>query len=141
MPKYSDVSLGLRNKIRREMVVTEDLYGGDARGILEFHEDEKELFDECCLWLKVINSYFKTSYHCYKITKVGRFRGIRPVQTMGVNKIQFDIDEYDPESWKDWFEDQDGKEDGVLMGALGTVINQRTFPQYYVDGKYIFAKE
>ena len=138
---YNDVSLRLRNKIRRDMIIATDLYDGKGRGILQFHDDENELFDECLLWIKIINSYFKTSYNCYRLTRVGRFIDIRPVQVIGERKVEFDVDNYHPPSLKDWFVDNDGSDDGVLLGSLGTVINQRTFPQYYKDGKYIFAKE
>lgn len=148
MAKYSDVSLALRNKIRREMEVYEDVYDGDCRGVLIFTEKDVELFQECLQWLEVIASYFKTSYDCYRITKVGRFRGVRPArkeilcEAGGIMemKVEFDVEEYDPKSWMDWF-DVEGKEDGELRGALGTVINKRTTPQYFIDGKYIFAKE
>ena len=149
MAKYSDVSLELRNKIRSHMVIYDDIYGGNVHGILELDQDDIELIQECLLWREVIMTYFKTSYDAYKMTKIGRFHGVRPIEVSTINcdsdgllnvKITFEVDHYDEESWRDWFEIGD-ESDGTLKGAVGTVINQRTHPQFYVNGKYIFEKE
>ena len=150
MAKYSDVSLALRNKIRRDMVLFNDVYGDGLKGCLTLTHHDTPLIQECLLWHEVIMSYFKTSYDAYKMTKIGRFYGVRPklIRDMVADSegtlnvvVEFEVDDYDEESWLDWF-DVKGEADGKLQGSLGHVINKRTFPQYYdEDGKYIFDKE
>lgn len=151
MSKYSDVSLELRNKIRKDMIIYNDIFGsGDLRGVVNFTNNELHLFQECLLWHEVVMTYFKTAYDCYKMTRIGRFLGVRPTSPTEIisesegtltAKMEFHVDECEEESWRDWF-DIEGNNDGVLKGSLGTVINQRTHPQYYDrNGKYIFDKE
>jgi len=127
--KYNDVSLELRNKIRRDMKIMncEQTNNGDYTGILSFNNRERHLYDECQTWRKLIDTYFSTSYDCYKLSKVGRFEGIRPYKMyIRFQSFSFHISTYNKPTWKDWF-DVTGENDGDLIGVVGKVINKRTF--------------
>ena len=146
MAKYTDVSLELRNKIRRDMILYNDVYGDGLKGILTFTHHDLELYQECLLW----NEKAKSSmYGGYTMTRIGRFKGIRPLWAGDIvvdsdnhmeMKVEFEVDSFDEPSWMDWF-DIKGEGDGKLEGNMGHIINERTHPQYFVDGKYIFDKE
>lgn len=149
MVKYNDVSLELRNKIRTYMVIYEDVYGGSVHGILQLDETDIELIQECLQWREIIMTYYKTSYGAYKMSKIGRFYGVRPIEVKTINcdsdgkidvQITFEVDHYEEESWRDWFE-IGHERDGFFEGSMGNIINERTHPQFYKDGKYIFDKE
>ncbi len=110
----TELSLKLRNKIRRDMLIVKDEYFanglGDHCGILHFDKDKEfELFEECIIWREMIDTYFKTSYNAGKAKRIGRFSGIKPKQ-IHLHSVEFAISGYDNPSWKDWF-DQEGKED------------------------------
>lgn len=121
---YNDVSLALRNKIRRDMNIIHSAVD-DERGIIRVYStDEQYLIDECREWLGVIKTYFKTTYDCYKLAKVGRFYGVRPLRVYHSFSV-FHVDSHDPPSWEDWF-DLSGKNDGPLLGQIGIVKNERS---------------
>lgn len=108
------ITLELRNKIRRDMLIVKNEYYadglGDYCGILAFNNDEEyELFEECIAWRKMIDTYYRTSYNVGKAKKVGRFIGIKP-KKIYLYSVAFAISGYDSPSWKDWF-DMEGKED------------------------------
>lgn len=143
MPKYNDVSLALRNKIRTDMIIYNDIFGDGMKGCLTLSHHDKLLIDECQKWIDMIKAYYRTTYWAYKLTRIGRFKGVRPMlirESYPDFIVEFEVDECEEPSWRDWF-DVEGKTDGVLQGTIGTVINERTYPQYYEDGKYIFDKE
>ena len=136
----NDVSLELRNKIRKDLQF--DGKNWDVNGYygtLTFSDDEMYLYEECKEWYNVIETYFKTSSTAYCLTRVGRFNFVRPFAILN-KEVIFQVDSYNSESWKDWF-DIEGKDDGPLIGTVGKVINERTHPQYYKNGEYIFKKE
>ena len=145
MGKYSDVSLALRNKIRREMILYNDVFGDGLKGILSFTHLDLKLYQECLQWNELAKS---SSLDSYRMSKIGRFKGVRPMWVGDIvatqddmqMKVEFEVEDYDEPSWMDWF-DIEGKNDGVLEGNMGIVINERTCPQYFIDGKYIFEKE
>jgi hypothetical protein len=108
------ITLELRNKIRRDMLIVKDQYFadglGDYCGILSFDRDkESELFEECIMWREMIDTYYRTSYNAGKAKRVGRFSGVKP-KKIHLHSIEFAISGYDNPSWKDWF-DMEGKED------------------------------
>ncbi len=107
------ISLELRNKIRRDMLIVKDQYWmdkGDHCGILSFDKDEElELFEECVAWIDMINTYYRTSYNAGKAKRIGRFSGIFPIK-IRLHSVDFVIEGYDNPSWKDWF-DVEGKKD------------------------------
>jgi len=109
----TEISLELRNKIRRDMLIVKDQYfmdGGDHCGILSFDKDKEfELFEECMIWKEMLDTYYRTSYNAGKAKRVGRFSGIKP-KKIHLYSVEFAISGYDVPSWKDWF-DVDGKED------------------------------
>lgn len=141
MPFYNDVTLELRNKLRRELDIIEDELTGNGNHLatVGFNNSETHLAEECKTWLGVITKLFRTSYDCYRLTKLGRFRGVRPKEVYD-NFAVFSVVAYKKESWIDWF-DITGENDGPLQGTMGLVINKRTHPEYYKDGKYIWEKE
>lgn len=121
---YNDVSLELRNKIRMCMKVVENA-NDDQRGMLHFFlPEEQPLIDECREWLNVINKYFKTTYNYYKLAKVGRFYGVRPIKVY-YSFATFTVDDHDELSWRDWF-DLSGYDDGPLLGQVGIIKNKRS---------------
>lgn len=124
--KYNDVSLELRNKIRRDMRVLQQMQMGeiDYTGVLSFNNEERHLYDECQRWRKIIDTYFSTSYNCYRLSRVGRFKGVRPHKIYN-HTIKFQVSSYNPPTWEDWF-DVIGEKDGDLTGIMGKVINERT---------------
>jgi len=68
-------------------------------------ENEPQLFKECCEWLRLQSTYFKTSYRAMKIN-IGPFEGLFPSECDFKNSIvTFLVDDYIPEKtcWKDWF--------------------------------------
>lgn len=126
--KYNDVSLELRNKIRRDMKVLKEIQMGnmdyDYTGVLLFNNEEGDLYNECRIWKKIIDTYFSTSYNCYKLSRVGRFKGVRP-RKIHLQSISFQVTSYGEPTWEDWF-DVTGRNDGYLIGTVGKVINERT---------------
>ena len=138
---YKDVSLELRNKIRRDLIIHDDhiTENGNTIAELNFNNDEQHLADECKEWLGVIRKIFRTSYDALRLEKVGRFEGVRPKE-VNDNEALFSVTYYTEETWKDWF-DVTGENDGFLKGTVGNIINKRTHPEYYRDGKYIWEKE
>jgi hypothetical protein len=127
------------------MILYNDVYGDGLKGILSFTHLDLELYQECLQWNELAKG---SHFDAYKMTRIGRFKGVRPLWVGGIvyeddgmqMKVEFEVEDYDPPSWMDWF-DVKGENDGVLEGNVGTVINERTCPQYFVDGKYIFDKE
>jgi hypothetical protein len=111
-----------------EILGIEQFNNGDCTGMITFNDEERHLYDECKRWRKLIDTYFSTSYDCYKLSKIGRFEGIRP-HIVYRQSVSFQISEYSEPSWKDWF-DVTGKDDGDLIGVVGKVINERTFKHY-----------
>ena len=109
----TELSLKLRNKIRRDMLIVQDTHyvnNGDHCGILSFDRNEEfDLFEECMTWREMIDTYFRTSYNAGKAKRIGRFSGIKP-KKIHLYSVDFAISGYDNPSWKDWF-DQEGKED------------------------------
>ncbi len=124
--KYNDVSLELRNKIRRDMkiLIQQQMDDIDYTGILSFNNKEKHLHDECQTWKKLIDTYFSTTYDCYKLSKIGRFIGVRP-HKIYFQSVTFQVSSYNNPTWEDWF-DVTGENDGYLIGTVGIVINERT---------------
>lgn len=128
---YKDVSLELRNKIRRDMIIQPSATMPQVNflGFLNFTFPEQDkLYVECKEWKSIIDKYFKTSYGCYMLEKVGRFYGVRPFRIC-LYHVEFEVESWRDESWKDWF-DVTGENDGKLRGIQGHVINERTFPEY-----------
>jgi len=128
---YKDVSLELRNKIRQEMRIQESATAPHANhiGFLNFtFPEQSALYCECRVWKRIIDKYFKTTYGCYMLEKVGRFYGVRPFRIC-LYHVEFEVEHCHRESWKDWF-DISGESDGKLRGVVGYVINERTFPEY-----------
>jgi hypothetical protein len=148
MKIYNDVSLALRNKIRRDLEIYTDGYGSPYNfiALLKFNENETELFQECLKWREMISVYYKASCDAYKMEKIGRFHGVRPIEAVEINHLngkylrmimKFEVESYDKLSWIDWF-DVEGKGDGKLIGQMGDIINKRTHPQYYTKMESIF---
>ena len=100
----TEVTLELRNKIRRDMLIVKgkDYTNGDYCAILNFKNEELQLFKECVVWRNILDTYFKTSYNGGKLHKVGRFIGIKPVM-IHPNSVEFAVAMYEEPSWKDWF--------------------------------------
>jgi len=115
----TEVTLELRNKIRKEMKIVSG-YGlypnGDYCGILYFDDDESKLFEECMIWKKMLDTYFKTAYEGGKLRKVGRFLGIKPM-TMQTRSVEFAVSMYRDPSWKDWFNIEGENDDPILIGG------------------------
>jgi hypothetical protein len=136
MPLYTDVTLELRNKLRRELdIIDRTSKHGNYLATITFKEDESHLMEECKTWLNVIHKFFRTTYNAYRLTKIGRFEGVRPQDVNDVIAV-FSVKSYSEKSWRDWF-DTLGEGDGFLRGTCGNVINKRTHSEYYKDGKYI----
>lgn len=125
---YNDVSLELRNKIRRDLYLVSNDYIEYHDAELVFKDNELYLYDECKTWRNVIESQYGRTYDTYAMTKIGRFYFVRP-EEICPNFVKFSVGCFDAKSWLDWF-DVEGKSDGVLKGTIGTVINKRTHPQY-----------
>ena len=69
---------------------------------LSDHSDPEYDVEQCEKWIKILNTYFSTSYKAYKID-VGPFKGLYPVE-IEQDKIHFNVDIFDfRPSWKDWF--------------------------------------
>lgn len=65
-------------------------------GTVKFYENELHLYRECISWSeKIIDGDFD------KIN-IGRFSGISPID-FNHSEVNFSIDKYEQESWKDWF--------------------------------------
>lgn len=119
MKPITDISLDLRNKIRRDLIISDSYKGEMAHfGSITFSKNEKHLFDECIRWKCLLDIYFKTSYNCYRMTRIGRFYNIRPCFVQN-GIAEFDLSHYDKPSWRDWF-DIEGNDDGALVGVLGS---------------------
>lgn len=114
-----EISLELRNKIRRDMLIVEDQHytnSGDYCGILNFDKDKEfELFEECMIWREMIDTYFKTSYNAGKAKRIGRFNGIKP-KRIHLNSVEFAVSTYRNPSWKDWFNIEGKEDDHKLIG-------------------------
>ena len=138
---YNDVTLELRNKIRRELDILEDYIteNGNSIARLKFTKEDIHLIEECKEWLNVIKRIFRCSYDAYRLENVGRFKGVKPIDVTD-DDVLFSVVSHSEPSWKDWF-DLTGENDGFLKGTVGNVINERTHPEYYKDGKYIWEKE
>lgn len=113
-----EISLKLRNKIRRDMLIVKDQYFadglGDYCGILYFDKNEEfDLFEECMVWRKMIDTYYRTSYNAGKAKKVGRFIGVKPKE-IHLHSVAFAVSTYEDPTWKDWF-DIEGKEDNPTL--------------------------
>jgi len=125
--KYDDVSLELRNKIRQDMIIHKTKLadeGGNPMGVLSFSFDETGLYEEAQTWILLWDAYFRTSYNACRMTRIGRFHNLRPIRFKH-HKVYFDVEEYDPPSWKDWF-DIEGNTDGDFLGQIGKFVNERT---------------
>ena len=114
----TDVTLELRNKIRRDMLIVKNHVGypnGDHCAVLNFKKEELELFKECIVWRNMLDIYFKSSYNGGKLKNVGRFVGIKPVM-IHPNSVEFAVSTYGDPSWKDWF-NMEGEEDAPKLIA------------------------
>ena len=131
---YNDVSLELRNEIRKNLMIN---FGAtrpyaNCSGSLCLMPHKRHLFEECEKWLNTIMTYYKTSYQAMCLTKVGRFYMIRPYEILHGYICKFEFERYDKPSFMDWF-DTTGENDGYLQGIMGKIINERTCPQYYAS--------
>jgi len=111
-----EVTLELRNKIRKDMVILEgevyyefdndgccgDRIKKNYCGILQFNNIENCIFKECVLWQNNIKSHFSCSYNNDRLLRVGRFFGIKPMKICPTS-VEFSIVHYTKPSWKDWF--------------------------------------
>jgi len=114
----TEVTLELRNKIRKEMKIIERKHvasTGDSCAILHFKDEEQDLFDECIDWKKMLDIYFKSSYRGGALKKVGRFIGVRP-REIGFHYVEFQVRDFKNPSWKDWF-NVEGDGDKVTLFA------------------------
>ncbi len=116
----TEITLELRNKIRRDMRIVEGQHypnpGGEHCGILYFDKDKEfELFEECIIWKEMLDTYFKTSYNGGKAKKVGRFIGIKP-EKIHLYSVEFIVSTYKDPSWRDWF-DVKGEDDAPKLIA------------------------
>lgn len=95
-----DVSSELLNKIKRDL----KFYDKYHIWQVTFDKDEKEIFDECVRWFFYVRDIADiTDFQSYKINQIGRFFGVWPVD-IGNDYVNFSVDVWDEESWKDWFE-------------------------------------
>jgi hypothetical protein len=127
---YNDVSLELRNKIRRYMEIDISIgtYDGSPTGVLRLELNEKALYEECRVWVNFICTYFSTSPTGGRISKIGRFYNLKPTvlhQDLKYYRVYFNVEYYDPQTWFDWF-DVEGNSDGDFLGHVGKIINERT---------------
>ena len=130
MTRFNDISLELRNKIRRELEIIDAIpLKLDYVGELKFEPYEVHLYEECKRWCKIIDDYYRTTYRAYCMTRIGRFEMIKPFRIHADLRVAFEFEKHQKKSWRDWF-DVEGKSDGYLQGFVGTVINERTHPQY-----------
>ena len=134
---YNDVSLELRNYIRRNLTVIQGITRpyANCSGFVFFPGEDRHLYEECKKWYQTIQTYYKTSYQAMCLTKLGRFYMIRPYQidTHDDAKIvKFEFERYEKKSFMDWF-DTTGENDGHLQGQVGKIINERTCPEYYAS--------
>lgn len=139
---YDDVSLRLRNKIRSNLDIIEGKLTRNHNYLatLSFDTNEFDLIEECREWLNTIETVKRMSHNAYRLTKIGRFCGVRPKEIYN-SLVLFSVEEYKESSWKDWFVISTEESDGYFKGLYGNVINKRTHPQYYKDKKYIWEKE
>lgn len=125
---YNDVSLELRNKIRKELTIVDNIYmrcHSNHIGFLNFNFPEDELlYQECLIWKKLITKASEISSDCYMLERVGRYYGVRP-HGIGTYHVEFEVEYYEQESWRDWF-DVTGETDGSFRGIMGKVVNPRT---------------
>lgn len=92
------ISSDLFNKIKKEMKIIKDVDYGRI-GFLKFNNSENNLYDECTKWFLLGR---RGSFRNHKIEKIGRFFGVWPID-IGEGYIEFSVDKFEEESWKDWF--------------------------------------
>lgn len=108
---FKKISLELINVISERMMILKKTNGlveiiddcGDLLGAVVFQDNESHLMEECKEWLRIKNTYFKTSYRAYSLKKAGRFNIIRPYK-IGDRFVRFTIESVDlVDEWKNWF--------------------------------------
>ena len=113
----TEVTLDLRNKIRTDMKIVanhETYSNGDYCGLLYFDKKEKDLFKECIIWKRMLDTYFKSSYNGGKLLKVGRFVGIKPA-AIHSRCVEFAVSTFSNPSWKDWFNIEGEEDDNKII--------------------------
>ena len=69
---------------------------------LSDHPDPDYDIKQCKEWMRIIDTYFSTSYKAYKVD-VGPFKGLYP-KIIKENEIQFQCEDFDHKpTWRDWF--------------------------------------
>lgn len=69
---------------------------------LSDHPDPEYDTEQCKRWMKIINTYFSTSYYAYRVD-IGPFKAIYPTEVYE-NKIHFHAEEFEHKpTWRDWF--------------------------------------
>lgn len=73
--------------------------------------DEPKLLSACYEWIRVIETFFKSSYTAYKVD-IGPYEGLWPTDVTKIANrliVHFQLDnvEVGKENWKDWFVRED----------------------------------
>jgi hypothetical protein len=100
-----EVSEKLREKIKLNLIIDDTTcwkYGNDHVAHLIFDDNEDDIMNECSNWVKTIRTDQPKSLNYLKVDRIGRFKGIRPID-YGKKVFVFQVEEYEKESWKDWF--------------------------------------
>jgi hypothetical protein len=73
--------------------------------------DEPESLSACYKWIRIIETYFKTSYSAFRID-IGPYEGLWPTDVTEIANrtiVHFQLDNVDTKrgNWKDWFVKED----------------------------------